>query len=139
MAELVLTEKEKADNSYLDWDDAALGKACKKAMLEIQQATDDSEKWTIYSQGCAALLIGRAIDVNAAESRYGFKGYTVNNEEKGDWEVIVRKQMNPLVRLFRRIQAFFFPVETLSITQANGIDGKPIEVEVDWKNRKVKN
>ncbi len=135
MAELILTEEEKASESYLSWDDASLGRACKKAMTEIKLATDDSERWLIYSQACASLLIGRAIDVNAAESNYGFKDFSVKGIVKGNWEVIVRKKMNPFVRLFRRIQNIFSPVENLTVTQKN-VDGKMKTVDVAWKNRK---
>lgn len=38
MAELILTEQEKADLSYLDWSDEALGKLVRKCALEIKNS-----------------------------------------------------------------------------------------------------
>lgn len=136
MAELVLTDKEKEDKSFTYWDDVSLGKACRSAMLKLKEISEDNERWTIASQACASLLVGRCIDVNADYSVYGFKNFSVSGEEMGDWEVLVRKRMHPLKRLWVQFVNLFHNPEKLTIVQKNKPDGTKESIDVEWKNRK---
>lgn len=68
MAELITTQQEKNDASYLDWDDAALGRAVKHAAVCSQNAIKDQSGLKRLEISGAALLIGVSMrNSNAAQ------------------------------------------------------------------------
>lgn len=88
MAELILTEKEKADLSFLDWDDAALGKLVKKTAVEMQDTFGRDGTFVVSA---AHLLIGMAEQTNGDTLTFTAEGFSVGGEPKGDWRVTVEK------------------------------------------------
>jgi hypothetical protein len=93
MAELITTDEEKAAVSFLDWDDAALGKAAKKLALTIvrcSKKSDGFDKVLPFSAGM--LLIGGVVENNASEMRLDFGEFSHKDQACGDWEIIVRKK-----------------------------------------------
>lgn len=88
MAELILTEKEKADPSYLDWDADALGKTVKKLAIEFK---DKYGKDTIFHTLAIQLLIDTAIRINADTLTQTVEGLSFEGKDLGDWEVVLRR------------------------------------------------
>jgi hypothetical protein len=89
MAELILTDEEKAAVSWLEWDDASLGKLIK--YLSVHMGSDEQRKQLLYSQSAALHLIADAVKFGAETMRVEQKGVTKRGEPLGDWEVIVRR------------------------------------------------
>lgn len=88
MAELILTEEEKNTATYLEWDDAALGRGVKKIALKIEDIKgEDAISWCAG----AMALIARAIDTNSTCSVMTVEGLFSGDEQLGDWEVTVRR------------------------------------------------
>ncbi len=83
MAKLILTEKEKADPSYLDWDDDALGKIVRKLAI---QTRDEYGKDAIFHTLGISFLIDTAIRVNA-----DILTQNVETKTLGDWEVVLKR------------------------------------------------
>lgn len=88
MAELIITDKEREDASYLDWDDASIGRGVKKIALKINDLKgEDSISWCAG----AMALIARAIDTNSDHSVMTVEGLVNDGKELGDWEVSVKQ------------------------------------------------
>lgn len=90
MAELITTQAEKAAASYLDWDDAALGRFVKYAMLAFKKSASEIDR--VLTASAALHLVHSCVDIKAAEFEGKLEGVTINNgTEVGDWEIKVRK------------------------------------------------
>lgn len=87
MAELVLTDEEKKTATYLEWDDAALGRACKKIALLFN---DDNGKRAMKHTGAAVFLISEAVASNATTTTIELEGAT-DPEPLGDWRVTLER------------------------------------------------
>ena len=90
MAELILTDEEKATESYLDWDDAAIGKAVKKLALAISDTKGDkSMSW----HAASLCLVAMAHDSNAGSSEHTIEGVTLNKGQDaiGDWKITTQR------------------------------------------------
>lgn len=87
MAQLIITDEERATASYLDWDDASIGRGVKKIALKIEDIK--GENAISWCAGAMA-LIARAIDSNAEQSTMTIEGLTDGGKPLGDWEVTVR-------------------------------------------------
>lgn len=96
MAELITTEEEKAAASYLDWDDAALGRMVKYTALTLEKSAKDAEGFRkIVIASCAMLLVSAAFDANAATLTQELKGHTHAGVPTGDWSVTVKRKRLP--------------------------------------------
>src|SRR5699024_11084157 len=73
MAELILTEAEKAATTWLELDDATIGKLVKKQALAIMDKSVEMEQ--ITSTSAVMLLCGFAADMNADKSEYDIGGF----------------------------------------------------------------
>lgn len=89
MAELILTEAEKEAATWLELDDATLGKLVKKQALAITAKSDDMERVTTLS--AAMLLCGYAVEASAETATHNLRGFTKAGAEFGDWQVTVEK------------------------------------------------
>lgn len=98
MAELITTEAEKASASYLDWDDAALGKMCKwvATIIERGDKTADPEgKFPVKCSGAALILISLCRETNAGTLTFNLDGCTSCGADTGDWRIIVQRKREP--------------------------------------------
>lgn len=100
MAELILTDEEKAAISWLDLSDDALGKVCRKACLVImkKEKSDDDpdDRKPVWAASAGMLLCGAVDDANATSATFKFEGLTYRHGEivekvRGDWLVTVEK------------------------------------------------
>ena len=85
MAQLITTPEED-EKSFMDWDDASLGKAVKKMALFLESIDD-----TITMPAAAAFLITRAIDIGSDRSTMVLEGVTDGDKPIGDWEISVKR------------------------------------------------
>ena len=95
MAQLILTDEEKAALSWLDMDDDALGKLCRKACLVILQKekSEDNpdDRKSVWAASAGMMLCGVADDANATTATFHFDGLTHGDKERGNWRVTVEK------------------------------------------------
>lgn len=89
MANLILTEEEKAAAKWLDFDDVAVGKLVKLCMCTF--AERDNEQEQIKGMSAAFFLIGKAIEANANSLKQTVEGVTFAGKHCGNWEILVRK------------------------------------------------
>lgn len=94
MAELILTDEEKAARSWLDLDDASLGRLVKRTALKIIEH-DEADRQRVWTMTAAIILMGAAQDTNADNLKISLGGLTQKGQAVGDWEVIVRKAGTP--------------------------------------------
>lgn len=93
MAELILTDEERAADSYLDWDDAEIGQMVRKLAARVR-AGDCVEEAMLGVTG-AHLLIGLSRAVATEKRTTTLNGVIYLNECLGDWEVTVRRIRAP--------------------------------------------
>lgn len=103
MAVFEPTEEEKAAASYLDWDDAALGKFTKYCGLVMDQNSKDGEGLhRVSAASCAMRLVSQCVDSNAAELKLKLDGHTLRGQKTGDWIVTVKRRKASAVVLHQR-------------------------------------
>lgn len=96
MATFEPTEEEKAAASYLDWDDAELGKFAKYIALTLATKGKDAEGLhRISAASCAMMLISQCHDSNAGEMIIKLDGHTHGKIPTGDWTVTVKQRAKP--------------------------------------------
>lgn len=88
MAELILTEEEKAAPSYLDWDDDALGKMVRKLAVSLK---DKYGADAGFATMAAFILVDKTIQNNGAQLNVHLGNFTNSGQSFGDWRVIVEK------------------------------------------------
>jgi len=88
MAELVLTEQEKKDASYLNWSDESLGKLVKMIGALIN---DDYGKESAWITMAAHLLIDFSKKTNSTDTTVTVNGCTNDGEEIGDWKINIKR------------------------------------------------
>lgn len=92
MAELIITEEERSTLTFLEWDDAALGKAV-KSMACIFADTEGGRK-TLPAVAAGVFLISRAIDAGADTLILKLEG-AYNEKPLGDWEITLKQLTLP--------------------------------------------
>lgn len=88
MAELIITEEERRTLTFLEWDDAALGKAVKKIAIMI--ADKDGGRDTLPVTAAGVFLISRAVALNTDGLTLVIEGAT-NPEPLGDWKIVITR------------------------------------------------
>lgn len=89
MAELILTEEEKAANSWLEVSDEALGRMIKASVLSIQAKATELNK--LYMATCGFMLCNLACDSNASHLTLDVDGLTLGDEQRGQWKITVEE------------------------------------------------
>ena len=85
MAQLITTPEED-EKSFMDWDDASLGRAVKKMALFLDSIDD-----MVTMPAAAAFLITKAIDMGSDQSTMILAGVTDGDEPIGDWKISIKK------------------------------------------------
>ncbi|MBN8283429.1 hypothetical protein [Zoogloea sp.] len=93
MAELILTEEEKAAALWSDLSDEALGKLVKKKIAFLTAAADQLDRTTTFA--AALLLCCSAAENNSKSMMFDIEGVTQGHREFGDWTVKVEKRTHP--------------------------------------------
>lgn len=89
MAELILTEEEKAAALWSDLDDAALGKLVKKKIATLTSAAEQLDRVTTFA--AAMLLCCAAAEANAGELAFEIDGLMQGDRPFGDWRIVAVK------------------------------------------------
>lgn len=94
MAKFEPTEAEKAAASYLEWDDAELGKFTKYIALQLAalEKADKEGLRRVSAASIGMMLIGCCIDTNATKLKVDFTGLTHKDKPSGDWTIEVRQK-----------------------------------------------
>ena len=96
MAELILTDEEKAALSWLDLSDEELGKICRKALVDMPafRCNDNANKQLIFFN--AGLVLCK-IAAESTSDNVGFDAHRVklSGRDVGDWRVSVRQIAKP--------------------------------------------
>lgn len=94
MAELILTEEEKASALWSDLSDESLGRLVKKKMAAIEQVAQQMDVAITYS--AALLLCCAAGEADATSMDISLGGVTQAGREFGDWVIRVEKAKNKM-------------------------------------------
>lgn len=89
MAELILTDEERAKHSWLDLDDATIGKVVKRSALALEAAADKKQRLSFMT--CAFMLCNLAHDSNAEHMTLSVSTLLFGDEQRGDWRVTIEK------------------------------------------------
>jgi hypothetical protein len=89
MAELILSDDEKAAATWLELDDATVGKLVKKTALDLKEHA--GEQGRVWWFSAAMLLVGMAEDSNAHDFSQEVRGFTRDGVSCGDWKVSVTR------------------------------------------------
>lgn len=92
MAELILTDEEKAAALWSDLDDAQLGKLVKKKIAFLTDAAAQLDRVTTFA--AAMLLCCAASEQSASEIALEIDGLTQEGRYFGDWKVVTMKTAN---------------------------------------------
>lgn len=96
MVEIVVTDEEKEAASYLDWDDAALGRFAKYTALRLTEMSKDSEGLRkVAVASCAMMMVSAAHDSNATTLELKLSGHTSKEIPTGDWKIVVKRTRKP--------------------------------------------
>lgn len=88
MAELILTDEEKAAATYLEWSDEAIGKCVKRLAKGIQ---DKHGEHAIYVKACASMLACEMFDAGKDKFELLADGVTEGTTEKGSWKITIER------------------------------------------------
>jgi hypothetical protein len=89
VAELILTDEEKAAALWSDLDDAALGKLVKRKIALITDVAAQLDQVTTFS--AAVMLCLAAHEANAKEAVFEIDGLARGELEIGDWRVVAMR------------------------------------------------
>lgn len=89
MAELILTEEERAAALWSDLDDEALGKLVKKKIAYLTTAAEQLDRVTTVA--AAMLLCCAASEQNAREMTMEIEGLTQADRVFGDWKIVAMR------------------------------------------------
>lgn len=92
MAELILTKEEQDAATWLELDDATVGKIVKKTALGILDHSN--EQGRVWWFAAALLLCGMADDANADTFSQEINNFTKEGNDRGDWRITIER-INP--------------------------------------------
>lgn len=90
--ELILTQEENDASSYLDMDDASLGRYTKYLAKVLEDLKDDADGFHKVTAASAGLLmVSACFDANADKLSLTLTGHSHKGIETGDWKITVEK------------------------------------------------
>lgn len=90
MAELILTDEEREANSWLDLDDASLGRVVKQSALVLAEGQTRAER--VMAITCAMMLCIQVAETNADTATIELAGLTRVGVPIGDWTVRLERK-----------------------------------------------
>jgi hypothetical protein len=90
MAELILSDVEKAALLWTDLDDQALGALLRKKIVVLQTAASQMDM--SFATAAALLLVGTAGETNSNSLQVSLESVTQGGRDLGDWDVTVTKK-----------------------------------------------
>lgn len=94
MAELITTDEEKAAKSYLDWDDASIGRLVRygAAHLRAEAKKDEAEGNLIRGHSALIYLIEQMLAVNAETTTMTVKDLRIGKKVLGDFKLTLERE-----------------------------------------------
>lgn len=89
MAELILTEEEKAAKTWLELPDETIGKLTKKLACDISDVADELTRVEMAAAIC--LIVGRLDEIGSTGLSTKLKPFTRNNQDRGHWSLELRE------------------------------------------------
>lgn len=90
MSRLITTALERAANSFLDWDDASLGRAVKATALKIKNhAEEKDDHRSLWMVSAGLLMCNLAHESNAEHFKTELTDVTKSEEHRGNWRIRV--------------------------------------------------
>ncbi len=89
MAELILTDAEKAAELWTHLDDEALGKLLRKKIVMLKEASNQLDMTTTFA--AAMILCCSAGEQGKSEVAFEIDGITQAGRDFGDWKVVAVK------------------------------------------------
>jgi len=90
MAELILSDEDKAAARWLQMSDESVGRLVKYTQVAILRDADEQKRVCWWS--AMLLLVSLAHEANAETSTFQIDGVTIGDVPIGDWEVVVRRR-----------------------------------------------
>jgi hypothetical protein len=87
--ELILTDDEKKANTWLELDDATLGKVTKAVALKLKNYNIKNDPMAFMA--AALLLCNLAAEANADDLKQTIEGLTIQGKDFGNWLVTVKR------------------------------------------------
>lgn len=92
MAELILTPEEQAAATWMELDDATIGKLVKQTALQLNDTADRSaDQAAVWWWSAAIMMVGATADTNADTFTQTINGYSQNGQVVGDFKITVEK------------------------------------------------
>jgi hypothetical protein len=93
MAELILSDEDKAAARWLQMDDVSVGRLVKYTQLAILRDADEQQR--VWWWSAALLLCSMADEAGSDNTKFKIEGVTLENGAVpiGDWEVVVRRRI----------------------------------------------
>lgn len=93
MAELILSDEDKAAARWLQMSDESVGRLVKYTQLVFLREDEEHER--VWTWSAALLLCGIAHEARAGDMTLKIDGITLENGAVpiGDWEVVVRRRV----------------------------------------------
>lgn len=92
MAELILTDAERAAALWTDLDDAALGALLRKKLILLKTAAEQMDRTITTAAGL--LLCCAAAEVGASELTVSLDGVTQDGRDFGDWRIVAARKLS---------------------------------------------
>lgn len=89
MAELILTDEEKAAATWLELPDETVGKLVKKIAADMPRLAKETDK--ITSTAILLMLVGYSEERGSTRTVYTLEGTTNHDRQTGNWKVTVEK------------------------------------------------
>ena len=89
MAEIILTSDEEKAGSWMQLDDASLGKVVKEGMLQLKKISQEQDK--LFVMAAATILCCEASEANADILKLTNENLTRCGEDIGNWLVTIKR------------------------------------------------
>lgn len=96
MAKLILTEEEKKAASFIEWDDATIGKRVKELALKLMK--NHGYNQALFANTAVLLLVGLAHELDSEKDIYEIEDVTVNGDLIGSWRITVELCVNDIAQ-----------------------------------------
>lgn len=92
MAKLLCTKKELKAASFLEWDDASIGRLCKMTALKMVFPEDGQKNMPVIASAASLVLVNLTNQANAETCELNQDGVTIKGKSIGDWKITIKKK-----------------------------------------------
>lgn len=96
MVKLICTKKELKAATFLEWDDASIGRLCKMTALKMIFPEDGQNNMPVIASAASLVLVNLTNQTNAETCTLDQDGVTIKGESVGDWKITISKKKKKL-------------------------------------------